>query len=511
MRITMLKRTLPITVIALALVLGAVVPVTTYAQDGDDDYTYTIVGGVEEPQTYTDQEVDGFTFTNMTYRSLYPCGLEFKVTITPPEDATITQVKLYYTFTTGKPGRVNADPGDAPGEWIAVPYSGCGLPPWHEIDAYWAVRGPDELSVETEPVHAVYYDASREWFRAESEDVVVYWFGMPEELGKYVLDAMASNREKYRAGFGRLLSYRPMSVIFPPGGVWNEYKGDTDVDDTEFGSTGTIISEAGSTIQRVRTLQPAELRKDCIWNPENPTVEFQMNQAASTVTHEVAHLYQDEIGLGGPLWWVEGQATFFETFEEYPVHERLSTLDELRDDPFPTFQGDGPGGGAFTAAEDGCTHLIYDMGASFMRWLVEAHGGIDTYRAIVEEMSHGALMTEALETVTGYTLLELENQWRDYLGIDPVAPEQLDPSLALDAPVDPLFADGDQVTLPATPFQQAIYNKPTERSLSNAVCFASTSVTILRVGGYDGAVNWYEVDCMGMVGWMNQGQLAGEQ
>jgi hypothetical protein len=83
----------------------------------------------------------------------------------------------------------------------------------------------------------------------------------------------------------------------------------------------------------------------------------------------------------------------------------VSTLAELRGGDFPTLQGTGPGGGALTAAEDGCTHLIYDMGASFMSWLVETHGGMDTYRAIVEAMRGGYTVAEALEKATGQPFL----------------------------------------------------------------------------------------------------------
>lgn len=471
-----------------------------------DDLVYTIVGGQDESQTYSNQEIAGFSFTNATYRSLYPSGMEFVVTITPPEGVTIDQVTLFYTFSTGKSSRVRAERGEKPNEWVAIPYRARGLPPWHEVDAYWGVRTADGLSANTEPVHAVYYDAAREWYRAENDDVVVYWYGMPVELGRYVLDAMVGNRDRYEAGFGMLLPYRPMAVIFPPGSDWSEYKGDETIDDTDFGFTGTIVEEAGSTIQRVRTLEPAAIRADCIWNPQNPTAEFQMQQAASTTTHEVAHLYQNERGVSGPSWWVEGQAMFFETFEEYPVDERLSTLAELRDGDFPTLQGGGPSGGALTAQEDGCTHLIYDMGSSFMGWLVEYHGGMATYRAIVEDMSRALPLEIALENATGLTFLDLENEWRAYLGVAPVPPEVLNPALALSAPAEPFFAVADQVTLPATPFQQPIYERPATNAIAAATCFANTPVKILTAGS-DGTTNWYEVDCMGMVGWMSQGQF----
>jgi hypothetical protein len=506
MTITSLKRSLGACLIALTLIASGVAP-AALAQD--DTYTVTIVGGVDEPQSYEDQSIDGFTITDFSYRSLYPGGMEFKATITPPEGVSINQVTLFYTFATGKGGRIQAELGDNPNEWIAIPYEARGLPPWHEIDAYWGIRAADGITVDSSPVHAVYYDASREWFRAESDDVLVYWYGMPEELGKYVIDAMAQNREKYIAGFGDVLPYRPMAVIFPPGPDWNEYKGDSSIDDTEFGFTGTIIPEAASTIQRVRTLEPAAIRKDCIWNPQNPTVEYQMNMAASTVTHEVAHIYQEEFGVNrGPSWWIEGQATFFETFEEYPVHERISKLAQLTDGPFPTLQDPSLSRGTQITYEDGCTHRGYDMGASFMKWLTEDYGDMEMYNAIVQEVKRGTTVEDALQVVTGKTFLELENEWRAFLGIPPVAPEQLDPALALGEPDDPYFEVGEIVTLPSTPFQQPMYNKPTEISIADAVCFANMQATILRAGS-DGTVNWYEVDCMGMVGWMNQGQLVG--
>jgi len=132
---TPLKRSLLASLLALMLIVSSG-PLAVLAQDGT--YTVTIVGGVDEPQTYADQSIDGFTITGFTYRSLYPGGMEFKAIITPPEGVSINQVTLFYTFATGKGGRIQAEPGDSPNEWIAIPYEARGLPPWHEIDAYWA-------------------------------------------------------------------------------------------------------------------------------------------------------------------------------------------------------------------------------------------------------------------------------------------------------------------------------------------------------------------------------------
>ena len=144
-----------------------------------------------------------------------------------------------------------------------------------------------------------------------------------------------------------------------------------------------------------------------------------------------------------------------------------------------------------------------------MRWIVANHGGIDTYRTIVEEMARASTLGEALEVATGETFLELENEWRAYLGVGPVPAEVLDPAAAMLAPAEPYFAEGEQVVLPATPFQQPIYNAPSTRSIADGACFANSPVTILKAGS-DGTLNWYQVDCLGMVGFMNQGQLVSQ-
>lgn len=145
-----------------------------------------------------------------------------------------------------------------------------------------------------------------------------------------------------------------------------------------------------------------------------------------------------------------------------------------------------------------------------MSWLVETHGGMDTYRAVVEAMRGGYAVAEALEKATGQPFLELENQWRAFLGIGPVPAEVLDPALQLDEPAEPFFKVGEQVILPATPLTRPLYTEPRERSLATRVCFANAPVTILRAGN-DGVTNWYEVDCMGLRGWMSQAQLTGTQ
>jgi hypothetical protein len=93
--------------LSLVVVSGAILTPTpvTRAQDGGD-YTVTVVGGVDTPLTYDDQTVEGFTFSDMTFQSSYPTGMTFTVAVTVPENVTIRDVALEYTFTnTGSRGQ----------------------------------------------------------------------------------------------------------------------------------------------------------------------------------------------------------------------------------------------------------------------------------------------------------------------------------------------------------------------------------------------------------------------
>jgi hypothetical protein len=115
------------------------------------------------------------------------------------------------------------------------------------------------------------------------------------------------------------------------------------------------------------------------------------------------------------------------------------------------------------------------------------------------------------QTVEGVTFSDLHYRSLFPFGMEfkaiitPPAGQAID-QVTLGDPAAPAFEVGEQVTLPAAPFSQPIYNAPTVQSIADGACFANTPVTILDAGN-DGEMNWYEVDCMGMTGWMNQGQL----
>ncbi|MBI5958598.1 MAG: hypothetical protein HY866_07685, partial [Chloroflexi bacterium] len=225
-----------------------------------------------------------------------------------------------------------------------------------------------------------------------------------------------------------------------------------------------------------------------------------------TVAHEMVHLYQFDVigGIIDPLWWAEGQANWFSRGGT-PYDERLRHLITLQD--LPTLTSEIT---LDIKQADGLPDLGYDMGASFINWLLANYGGIEMHARITAQMIAGQSLVDAVEAVTGKPFFDLQNEWRAYLGLPPISPADLDPASALEPLLDPRFAVGDVLTLPAAPPFLPLMGDPAPRALISGQCFAGMQATIQRSGSRAG-VDYYELDCMGMVGWVTAEQIAGAE
>jgi len=484
------------------------IPTPTPYPAENTPYTLDVVGGNADPLTFPGAEIEGFTIGATTVMSHYPQGMEFRVKA-ESEGGAIQDVILFIAFVHGTNTRAVAEYDDTTGEWVARPWeTDLGRPAWTHFDFYWRVRDASEKSVETEPVPMDYWDGTREWFRMESDHVVLYWFGfgedVKEQIAQKMADAMAATHERRMAGFGRALSYKPIAVVYPSRDALGEIYGGVTNDRV----AGFTSNDLGMSVQTLRDDQMVRGNEECIYalQPEEWTMERRINTIYHTTTHEIVHLYQFDIlgGSLGPEWWTEGQPEWF-GIAPGTYDERLRHLATLQDIPSLYTQI-----GSDQTQADGCYALSYDVGPSFLNYLLANYGGVEIHLKIVELMrGEGLSVYEAVESVTGKPFLEVENEWRAYLGYQPLDLADVDPASALEAPVDPIAAEGDQVTLPASPALSSLYENPGPNQLGNGQCFANTTVTILKVGSLDG-IDYYQVDCMGMVGWMTRDQLGGE-
>lgn len=471
-------------------------------------YTLERVGGVDEVLTYEFADQGAFTFDGGTATSVYPRGMIF--TIKPQStNGTVNEAILFYRFVHDSGSRLAAE-WDADGEqWVAHLWAnGEGQQAWTNLRFHWRVRDETGAYVDTEEYEVDYWDPHREWWRMESADIIMYWFGFydddPDFVAQHMADEMAQATARQIAGFGRRLSYKPITTVYPDRDTYAETVANGVVDPFFAGRTS---NEQGISLQVLRgdyVVTPGN--EECVWNREPGywTLERRVLTLGGTAAHEVTHLYQYDVigGANGLLWVYEGQAEFFSN-DYRNGDERLTYLATIYD--LPSLQ---VGVGSRLPAADGCTALAYVVGPSFWNHLNLEYGGMETIAEIIRMQRAQKSIFEAVEAITGKTFLEVENEWRVKYGWEPLTLADVDPALALEPYEDGLLAVGDTVTLPAMPPLVKMNEDPGERAMPGPQCFGNTPVTILRMGALNG-VAYFEIDCMGMVGWVTRDQLVG--
>ncbi len=359
----------------------------------------------DEPAEFTgDAE---WTLTDLAFQSNYPNGFEFHAKPTsskgPVVSATVQWSHNPHSDRARAIGEVDVN-GLAIAVWDATSNR---VPPWVAVNYRWSFTDSVGNSYQTEWILGEEYeDNTRQWTRAESEDIIVFIEdGLPEEVIEMTFDAMEQRRPDFIALFGRQLAYKPRAILFFDYETFLEWRGVT------VNSNNTIL--AGQTTDYWGATVQVFLFGDLDELPYG------------TVTHEIAHLYQfDLYNLRAPGWWVEGNATYFELMKGYDYEERVRELAVFYDIP-PLLQGLGPVPNDLGPDERG--RLGYDMGYTFNKWLIDNYGP-QAHLQIVQLLEEGVYRNESdefnviLEQVTGLPIAEIERRWRTWLGASPEAP-----------------------------------------------------------------------------------------
>lgn len=368
----------------------------------------------------------GFTIHDVTFTSNYPAGMTF--TIQAESDAgDITNATAFYVLRSGTQERAIAAYDSDAEAWIASAYDNGGLPPWIDFEVRWLLTDAQGNSFETEPQYAIYADATREWQRMDTDDMTLYWFGFAEDaaaengnFGEMVAAAMADMRAQYAAGWGANLSFKPIVIFFPDQEGWGEFAAGNE----ETRAAGYTNNGWGYTVLQLASENPPDFLAECVerWGYSTERdMTWRLERGISSIVHEVAHIHQSDFRVGGPSWWIEGQADYFASLTglDSDPDGRLTNYVSVTND-LPTLQGAGPSPGAGTLAADSCNGLGYDLGNDFIQWLLAEYDGLETHHQIVAEIQKRVGLETALENVTGASLLALENQWRASWGLDAI-------------------------------------------------------------------------------------------
>lgn len=334
-----------------------------------------------------------WTVGEQTFTSNYPEGFDFTVQITSSA-APIERGRVVWSYAPrsqrSRPAEIDPDTGLLTASFD--PRGRDAIPPWVGFTYHWEVTDTAGNAFETEPLEAEYEDNSREWIRTESDDIVVFTQGLPDDVGPMTVEAMAQQRETYRAAWGDLLPYRPRAILFGDSSVWLEWR----IGTTNPNVVGVTSDDAGWTAQVAFFGNTTDL-------------------AYGTVLHEVAHLYQAAFTLmPAGSWFGEGNATFFELSQQYDYEDGVRAI-AMRGELPVLLDGTGPGVSGQTA------RLGYDIGYTFWKWLTDNYG-LEGHRQLIELIDSGTRRNEAIEQVTGMSLADVESAWRIWLGASPVVP-----------------------------------------------------------------------------------------
>lgn len=362
-----------------------------------------------------------WAISDLTFQSNYPNGFEFSAKVTsslaPVVSATVQWSHNPDADRARAIGGVDPATNRATAIWEATSNR---VPPWVAVNYRWSFTDGLGNSYQSEWIlGAEYEDNTRQWTRAESDDIIVYAEdGLPEDVIDMTFDAMQRRRPDFIALFGRQLAYKPRAILFFDYDTFLEWRGVT-VNTNNTILAGQTTDYWGATVQAFLFGDLDEL-------------------AYGTVVHEIAHLYQADLyDLRAPGWWIEGNATYFEITKGYDYEDRVRDIATFYDIP-PLLQGLGPVPNDLGPDERG--RLGYDLGYTFNKWLIDNYGP-EAHLQIVQLLHEGIYRNESdefnviLEQVTGLPIAEIERRWRTWLGASPEAPTLFPtPTLAMRFP-----------------------------------------------------------------------------
>ena len=366
------------------------------------------------------QDVAEWTVGLNEFVSDYPVGFTFNLEVSSTA-GDIERARVEYRHREDNPspgpeeftrleGAIDPERGVISAVW--TPSVQEELPPWIEVWYRWRLRDSAGNEYVTDFAVAEYADNTREWERIENDDMLIFTTGLPEETAEVVLSVFESQRQKYLDHWGQALPFVPRVVLFPDLEVYQEWQ-----------------AAGGYTAQGIVSVGLSNYAWGGTWQV---FYGFVLEDLADVVLHEIEHLYQREFlndrRIYPPGWWYEGDATFFELDIDYTAMANVQ--DWVSDGDLPVMlDGLGPS----IIGQDSLQG--YYFGYSFFKWLDQAYG-VEVIRDWKELLAQDMDLTEALEAVTGRDAVELESQWRVWLG----APAEVPTLIPTWTPMFPVIA-----------------------------------------------------------------------
>ncbi len=300
------------------------------------------------------------------------------------------------------------------GELISVSFEiatgpGSYYPPGIEFETEIELTHPEgDISIAVSPELVEYLDPDKDWKRTDGDGYTIVYYGISDSDVNKLIATVNSRIPTLKNVLG--VTDAPdfphfKAVVFPS------------------------IRDATPSFPPVSQTATDQFLFAGFAQPEYWLfVQGQLN--ARTFTHELAHLYTDEVissslNAGIPSWLGEGLARFLETGSSSSSNARLRS--SVRPDEFLALRHMQtiPG-------QRSDVFIFYPQAGAFVGYLVEeyAAGSMGDFLAAI---NGGQSLLLAFEEVYGKSLYEMENDWRANFEVAPLAipsvtPEPAEPS-----------------------------------------------------------------------------------
>ena len=274
------------------------------------------------------------------------------------------------------------------------------IPPGAVMQYQWVIEDKDGDTAETESTQLLYTDTRFEWNTVSRDNIYVHYNGPTRTRAETILDASAVTL----GNMGRLLDAeltRDVNVVM--------YNNPVQMKDAL-----PFISQASSS---GLVTQGQAYGKEGVL-----LINGFDSQIEGIVSHEVTHLLVAQAGEGPgkrvPDWLNEGLAEYGNI--QPGVSYDLAVLRAVRTDTlYPLVQlANRPG-------EPEAVIVFYGHSRQVVDFMIETFGP-DKMSELLRDFRDGDLSFEdTLEKVYGHTLTEIDNMWRDSLGLPHVSEERI--------------------------------------------------------------------------------------
>ena len=355
-----------------------------------------VAAAVALPQDAAAQ--DGITVTNEEPENRFPEGLLFHIDVesaSPVEEIRVYVRKLgqstrtTYRAVEFEPGNVVSGTAEFRSK-TANEY----IPTGTRLEYYYDIRAADGTTLETKPETYVYLNTGLEWDTKSSGLIEVFYYhhdGLSEERAEAVLETAVDTYEYMAPILGVELT-EPMSIV-----VYSDYG---------------HMREALNPGSRVADLHLRILGK-AFTNERTLLVDGSLNSVLTTAAHEFTHLLvADSAGSAYAqvhTWLNEGLAVYSERQPDSEYERYIRNA--IHNDQVPPLAGLRTFAG--TPQE---TLRNYGQGHAVASYMLDAYGPermVELFAHIRESHS----FDKALMAAYGLTVAELDNQWRESVGL----------------------------------------------------------------------------------------------